>query len=406
MRATRIFSGTIVLFLYSLAVHAGTTPYDAMIVVPETEVRSGKSPSYYPTSKLHKGDRVRVVADDGSGWLAISPPMPESFSWINGQSVELRGSNATVTTNETDVWVGSRLLNQPPTVRSTKVVRGTQLTVIGKAEIGTDGITWLPILPTVTEVRYVEVSAVGLGSQNQTLVSATTSVPPAFAEPKPEPTRTNENDRPLLREARLAEANSNFLQAAANYETLAKQTSDHDLSVSYLNHAQYLRNRVATNPQAPTAVAASNFPQPGNMDGRLIPAPTAAYGQPTAYLASQPAGQASSQYCYVADPCQTVRLRAPSTNVQATPIPATQAAASQPMWYPAGQLFRTASMIDGKTTYLLWTGNGQTPLYVTVTPGLNLEPLLYRSVQLYGPVVYRGDLRTNYMVVLQANVVQ
>jgi hypothetical protein len=40
-------------------------------------------------------------------------------------------------------------------------------------------------------------------------------------------------------------------------------------------------------------------------------------------------------------------------------------------------------------------------MYVTPQPGLNLEPYLYRIVEIVGPLYYRGDLRTYHMRAVQ-----
>ena len=40
-------------------------------------------------------------------------------------------------------------------------------------------------------------------------------------------------------------------------------------------------------------------------------------------------------------------------------------------------------------------------LYVTAQQGVNLESSVNKSVNLYGKMIYRGDLRTNYMTACQ-----
>jgi len=40
-------------------------------------------------------------------------------------------------------------------------------------------------------------------------------------------------------------------------------------------------------------------------------------------------------------------------------------------------------------------------LYATAQPGVNLDLYLNRQVMLYGAMVYRGDVKTNYMTVSQ-----
>ncbi len=40
-------------------------------------------------------------------------------------------------------------------------------------------------------------------------------------------------------------------------------------------------------------------------------------------------------------------------------------------------------------------------LYVTAQPGIDLECYVNRKVELFGPSIYRGDLRSNYMGVVR-----
>jgi len=40
-------------------------------------------------------------------------------------------------------------------------------------------------------------------------------------------------------------------------------------------------------------------------------------------------------------------------------------------------------------------------MYVAAGPDVNLVPYLEREVYLYGPVVYSGELRNNFMTVVQ-----
>jgi hypothetical protein len=129
----------------------------------EVEVRSGPSSSsnYYPTSKLHRGDTVQILREEEGDWLAIAPPRPDSFSWVDAKLVDHSGSNAIVNAPQgAPMLVGSRLLNQPPSVKQLTAAYGTQLTVIGKPEVTAEGTTLLPVLPAASEVRYIPKSAV------------------------------------------------------------------------------------------------------------------------------------------------------------------------------------------------------------------------------------------------------
>ncbi len=405
MRAARIVS-----CLFVLSGLAGELRGQALSVerinAPEVEVRSGPSmsPNYYPTGKLHFGDSVQVVRQEAGDWLAIVPPKPDSFSWVDARLVDQSGSNAIVNAPQgAPILVGSRLLNQPPSVTNCTAARGTQLLVIGKPEVTAEGNKLLPIQPPASEVRYIPKSAVtGNTTGQQIAATAATTVPPSYTKIEPPAAQTGAGGTsPLLWEAQKAEEQQNYIRAAQLYEEAANRVvnTDHDLYVRYLNYSQFLRNKSS----GKVASANGSYAQAGNMDGRLIPSAPTGYGQPTAYLAAQ--GQAPSQYCYVADPCRTVTLRAPATTT-AIPQPAVAPQQPQAQWYGPGQLFPSSRRIDDKPTYLILTGRDQAPVYLNPSPGLDLQPYCYRNVQLYGPVVYRGELRTYYMVALQVNPVQ
>jgi hypothetical protein len=67
-----------------------------------------------------------------------------------------------------------------------------------------------------------------------------------------------------------------------------------------------------------------------------------------------------------------------------------------------GRLYRAPfSIVADRQTYYLEPSGGQLRLYVTAKPGFNLEPYVYHNVELYGPMIYSGPLRTNYMEVVQ-----
>jgi hypothetical protein len=63
----------------------------------------------------------------------------------------------------------------------------------------------------------------------------------------------------------------------------------------------------------------------------------------------------------------------------------------------AGSLRRAGRGVDDQVTYVHQALRGTNRLYVTPAPGLNLDQFLNYTVEVYGPVVYRGDLRAYYM---------
>jgi hypothetical protein len=392
-----MLGGIGLVFALGLEAFAEPAPSGATIAVPEVEVRSGPSSKFYPTSKLHRGDAVRVLREE-NGWLAIVPPAPESFSWINANFVEQTGPSVTVKAAEAPVRVGSRLVNEPPSVERIRVKQGTQLLVIGRAETSSEG-SWLPILPAPAEVRYIPADAIKASPAVQQTASApATVVPPSFSNPggmASAPPTPGPAGNPLLTEAEQAERQGNFREAERLYEQLARQVSltDHDLAMRCLNRSQYLRDseRYGTQP--------SRDPR---SEGRLTPTSTNPYpyGQATTTSRAVQSGQATSQYCYERDVPSTVRLSAPAYAMPAAPTPPP---APQAQWFGPGRLYRTCFNVDGKPAYGFETSNGQSHLYVTASPGANLESQVGHNAYLYGPIAYRGELRTYHLTALQVN---
>jgi hypothetical protein len=373
--------------------------YTATIVLPEVEVRSGPSPEFYATSKLHWGDPVRVLGQEGN-WLAITPPSPDSFSWINASQVDQLGQAATVKTAEASLRVGSRLMNQEPTVERAKIKQGTQLTVIGKPEVGKDG-TWVPVLPAPSEVRYIPVNAIRPeATVQQTAPPPMAIVPPAFNTPTMQSAiATSTGRNPLEMEAEKAASNGNYSAAIRLYEQLANQVSisDHSLAVKCLNRAEELRKAQHSTAAQQSTGRPADIYYSNNANGRQAPIPAYTYA-PSTYPCV-PASQPLSQYCYDADSAHTVRLVPPTT---ATASPS---AVQSGQWYGPGRLRRAAFTFDGKQLYALETDNNPVLMYVTGAEGVNLTPYLGRTLFLFGAASYQGELRNNYMPATQVRVV-
>jgi uncharacterized protein YgiM (DUF1202 family) len=95
-------------------------------------VRSGPSDSYYPTTKLNKGSRVKVVGEKFN-YLKIEPP-PGSFSYVGKAYVERRGDGGIGrVTTAANVRTGSDLNSMKTTVQ-TKLETGTDVKILGEQE--------------------------------------------------------------------------------------------------------------------------------------------------------------------------------------------------------------------------------------------------------------------------------
>jgi hypothetical protein len=87
-----------------------------------------------------------------------------------------------------------------------------------------------------------------------------------------------------------------------------------------------------------------------------------------------------------------------------TPItihPISQSQPGVPMKQSSGvaKLLRSGYMIDGRKAYRMVDKYDRLLMYVTAGPNVDLEPYVFRSVDLLGTLSYRGDYRANYMVV-------
>lgn len=377
MGPAKLFTWSAVLTcVCALAAHAESVPYDSSVTVAEIEVRSGPSsdPKFYPTTRLRQGDRVQVLKEEEGGWLAIKPPAG-SFSWINTRFIELSSqqTSAQVLGDDVVIRIGSELVNTEPTIEAkVKLKRGTQVVVLDTKKVYTSDGGWLPIAPTPEEVRYIPASAVKPSAQVQTVQSS----PPAAAAPEqPMPVGAGSSE-PLWQQAQQAERSGKYADAADLYLQLARNTNDHDLQMRCYNRVHFLRQGMGTSAPQGYQVGRPSTAQYPNQDGRLTPVP--------AYTVSQQ--NQMSQYTYQRE---TPRLN--------TSGPVTQASGP-------GRLRRASFFLDSKPTYVLETSQGLPMMYVTAQSGVNLEPYINRNVDLWGTVVYRGDVKTNYMTVQQVRM--
>ncbi|MBL8794296.1 MAG: hypothetical protein JNM56_10350 [Planctomycetia bacterium] len=343
-----------VLLLAGASLMAQTPPYEAAIAVHEVDARSGPSAQFYATSKLRLGEKVRVVQEEAGGWLAIEPPTG-SFSWINARLIELDGTGRTamVLAPEAPVRPGSTLTDQEPNVERVKLPRGSQVLIRqdkGPPKITADGSKWYPIDPQ-REFRYIPKTALNATPAVENL-TAQANRPPAG------------NSDALWQQAEAARLAGNFPEASRLYEQCARQPGvEPELLNRCLSRLDYLRGAGAPAPYQPNTATANNVGYP-----------------PPNYPPTQPVQPGSQSQAVGYGP----RPAAPPTPPGQTTAP--------------GRLRRAGFFVDGKQAYVLEDSQGRPVLYVTAQPGVNLEVHLNRIVILAGPIVYRGDLRTNYVV--------
>jgi len=328
-----------------------TAPYEAMVTLPEVEVRCGPSTQFYVTSKLRQGARVKVVAEKDGGWLAIEPP-EGSFSWIEARLLgKHAGRLATVMVPEAPVRAGSALLNRSPDVVSTKLLLGAQVVILGEGKIADDGSKWLPI-EAQKEYRYIPRAAVKAPTPVEALTLARSQ--PAPGAPALAAVAAPQGAEALWQQAEQALGAGNVPEARRLYQLCAQQPGVEARLLWWCQSRLDSLNQAAR----PPAVALVP-PVPAPQNNATIP----------------PQGQASAY----------------------TPRPGTPSAAVTP-----GLLRRAGFQIDGKQAYALTDSAGRLVMYVTDQGGVNLEQWVGRSVSLAGTIAYHGQLKRDYMLATAA----
>jgi hypothetical protein len=131
-------------------------PFDAVVSGESAMVRSGPGDTdYYPTQKLDRGTKVRVVREGYGGWYMIEPPTG-SHSWIRAEFVDRRSTDKGIVRENTVDRIGSMLDRSNLTIIH-KVGEGEVVTILGNATMrsGDKPIEMLKIAPPRGEYRYI-----------------------------------------------------------------------------------------------------------------------------------------------------------------------------------------------------------------------------------------------------------
>jgi hypothetical protein len=360
------------------------TPYNARVFRDDTEVRCkpGQGPGVYVTNILQRDTPVQVLRELPDGWLEIKPP-DGSFCWINTLKVKRIEHSPTnwvvdgLPDESVPVIVGSNLQRHVRlNVEGARLKRGTQVRGINPALDDRDG-SWLPIEPPETEVRYIRIEAVSRVVPGQLAgtpgfhAAGTASHAPDLALPaQPAPAQLTTAEI-LCQRAQQAESRGQVNEAIQLYTHAASvcTSSQHELAVQALARANWLRQSTANPVPVHQPVQVATIP-PATSDMRA---------------------QESSVFHTTGITAQT----------QAQPEPAAQV-----VWSGPGRLRRSGRVVAGRRTYALEAANGYPLYYVTPQQGLDLEPYLERWVDLNGPAIYSGELKTNYMIVSQLRLLQ
>lgn len=338
MRQQLLLAGIAILALASSAL-AQTYPAEAIILQNEVEVRSGPSKTFYPTTKLHKNDKVFVIREskEAPGWLEIKPPTG-SFSWINGKHVkQIDARYAYVDCDPAKpvpILPGSSVVNQAPNRESMSLTAGTALVIVDRP-LTVNGETWLPVQTHPSEVRYLPAESV---RPSQTVTTTNTA-------PNWTLTPNGYVGNNTLAEAEKALRENDINRARQLFQQVANNATDPNQKV-------YAMNKLASLPQNPYTTTSNTKPDetrtalsPGNLQGlvTLKNSEWSVYG----------------------------RLRDLKLNRE-----------------------------DGQPVYALEDNQGKILTYVTTNPGKSLQSYVGRTISVYGPTMYRPEsaVRMQYVV--------
>ncbi len=135
-------------------------PYEAIVDTDEgANVWSGPdAKKHYPTNKLNKGDRVKVIRHDPGGWCMIEPPAG-SFSWVRASYIEKSGPDrGTLKENRVKVHVGSELNPDDFLTYQAELSRGDSVIILGEQTFNFDDTPrlMLKIKPVKREWRWIK----------------------------------------------------------------------------------------------------------------------------------------------------------------------------------------------------------------------------------------------------------
>lgn len=387
--------------LLSPCVAVAADSYRAVVIDPEVKLRSGPGAGYHETGTLIRGAAVLVEREEPGGWVAVTAPYG-SVSWVATQFIEDPTPDKPTPKNvlvhaedELTLAAGKAGENQPLDIRRVKIPNGTGLLLVGP-KVTFAGKTWYPVVPPAGDVRYLPKTAIQFekpANNNFAVRITEPSGPAPAASPAPSggvasipgPASGNVTpvgagvtaskpavNHPLWAAAETAERDGRYLDAEKALFDLAAlmNAPDGDRAVADLCftriHAIREKRRGTATPLPTTSVL-----QPPSKDDRPVRP-----GAPQALQAS------------------TVRPDKPQDK------PATDAPAEGAKWTGVGTLRRSVLTPDGtgKTAYALETSPGVVKVYVIAGPGVELEKLVGKKVDVYGVPQTRSGLQRPYVV--------
>ncbi len=363
------------------------------IVTDEVKLRSGPSSTFEETGTLSKGAAVIVEGEEGNGWLAVTAPAG-SVSWVAGAFIDDPAPDKptpknvfVVSDDEVTLAAGRAGLTQPFDIRRAKIPNGTVLLMIGP-KVQVAGKWWYPVVPPAGDVRYLPRTAVQYekpaasftvrATDNTGLPPAAAPVPPAgeplatVAGPGSSPAPAGSVvaskpavNHPLWAQAEAAEREGRNADAEKAYFDLAALMNgtggDHDVANLCYTRIHALREKKRNS--GTTTSSTSGVLQPPVREDRAV-RPGAPQMLPAAANTNAPTG------------------------------------GDGPRWTGPGVLRRSPVTPDGtgKPCYALESAPGAPKAYVTAGPGVDLEKMIGKRVDVYGTPLTRNGLSRPYVI--------
>jgi hypothetical protein len=385
MRFAPLLGGLVLWSLFvAPALSADTPPDVRTVVVARALVWCGptnSTESGYPTNELRQGDRVQVVEELPSGWLAIRPPA-RSFSWINSRfvkSITPTYANNYVVTHEdypVPVLIGSSVKTERPTKIGVKLPRGAQVRVIGRTMSDEEG-TWLPIEPPENEVRYIRKEDVSNpGGPTRTTAASSGSAAATPAAPLPPP-----DGDALWRDAEKAQRTGRIADAIRLY----RLAGDANLAVNRARADEaYQRAQWLQQANSSTNPPSGSYFYP-DREGRATPVPNNPVGTNAVRLIGTNPSTANGQLV--------------STQAACPPWGMQPASGQGPS--VTGRLTRGYRLRPNQRSYVLETPGNSPVMYVIAGPGLDLTSFENRNVELWGTTTYEKEVRATVLIATQ-----
>jgi hypothetical protein len=214
------YSSTISGFVFALAVvlpsrpaEAIDFPFDAVVIVDESLVRSGTGgdDTDYTTIKLQRGDKVRVLHQEFGGWYKIAPPTG-SFSWVREDLIERTGDQGVILQDTMDI-IGSE--TGLPKFEVRNLLRKSEVVEIlskaEKLERGPHSKPMLRIRPPRGEFRFIRQRDIVPASEFVEQPEPASTGDAAF-QPMPEEKPARDEFNPFAEQNALTEKKSDSIE--------------------------------------------------------------------------------------------------------------------------------------------------------------------------------------------------